>query len=473
MLSQSDYMSLLAKQLEEELWHRGDIQDLLLHEGQLKVYNKIQELPSDVKEVCLKMSRRYGKSYLAVVIAFITCLKKPNAQVIIAAPTQKQAYNITVPLIRQIANKAPKKLLKQLKSELRWQFSNGSQLVLGGFDSASESFRGLAADLVIVEEGGATQPDNFLYTTSSILLPVLLSTGGRMIHVYTPAPTPDHPLHTVTEARANLKDALYTYDIHSCPLYTKQQVQEMCEAVGGEHSLAWKREFLVLPERDTEKTCVPEFQENLHVRPLTAPAHTKYWIASDIGGTLDPSAFLLMAHDYHKDQTQVLAEAHLPPNPSNPTIVKLVDQLKSLASVPKDQIPVYMDAPGSLRSDLLQTYNLQLSTLTKSPTKYGIHEKLSHIRQAIANDKIAIDPSCKMLITTLRSAQLNSARTDYQRTDLIGHADHLDALIYGYRHRVTQVVLPRSKDPDVAIVQELEEMDRKAIQQESLEWWQQ
>lgn len=470
MLTQpNDYMSILAAQLEEELWRRGDIAELLLHKGQLEIYKQLQDLPQATKEVCLKISRRWGKSYLAVVIAFITCLKKPNANVIIAAPTQKQAYNIIVPLIRQVAAKAPANLLKQLKSELRWQFSNGSQLVLGGFDSASESFRGLAADLVICEESGATHPDNFLYTTNSILLPVLLSTGGRMIHVYTPAPTPDHPIHTVTELKANLKDALFTFDIHSCPLYTKQDVQDMCEAVGGEHSLAWKREFLVKTERDTEKTCIPEFDEDRHVAKVVPLQHTKYWIASDIGGTKDPSAFLLMAYDYQKDQVQVIAEAGLPPNPSNPGIVKVVNLLKAKAS--HKDIPVYMDAPGSLRSDLLQTYNLQLSTLHKPPTKYGIHEKLAQIRQAIANNKITIDPSCKMLITTLRSAQLNQARNDYQRTDLIGHADYLDALIYGYRHRVQQITLPRSLDPDVAIVQELEEIDQRYIKLEEQEWW--
>jgi len=458
----------LIEILEHALWQRGDIHHILLHKGQLEILDAINSLPSSTKEVCLRISRRYGKSYLAVVIAFITCLKKPNAQVIIAAPSKVQAYNIIVPIIRQIASRAPTNLLKQLKSELRWQFNNGSQLILGGFDSAAESFRGLTADLVIVEEGGATSPTDFIYTTTSILLPVLLSTGGRMIHVYTPAVSPDHPIHTTTEIRASINNALFVYDIYNCPLYSPTQVQEMCDAVGGQESLAWKREFLVRVERDNEKTCVPEFSEDRHVAAIRPPHGTKYWIAADIGGTVDLSAMHLYAYDYTTDRVLVLAEQTLQPNPSNPLIVSAIAKLTALA--PTTEVPVFMDAPGSLKSDLTQTYGLKINSVSKPATKFGIHEKLVAIRQALSSDKIAINPECKLLIATLRSAQFNSSRTDYQRTDLTGHADHIDALLYGYRHRVTSVVIPASS-PDEAIQRQLEEIDRAHIEQEAREWW--
>jgi hypothetical protein len=458
----------LVEALEYTLWQRGDIEHLLLHRGQLEILVAINALPSSTKEVCLRISRRYGKSYLAVVIAFITCLKKPNAHVIIAAPSKVHAYNIIVPIIRQVASKAPQKLLKQLKSELRWQFSNGSQLTLGGFDSAAESLRGLTADLVVVEEGGVTSPHDFMYTTTSILLPVLLSTGGRMIHVYTPAVSPDHPIHTITEEKASLNNALFVYDIHSCPLYSTKDVEEMCLAVGGKDSLAWKREFLVKVERDNEKTCVPEFSEERHVGTAIAPPGTKYWIAADIGGTVDFSTFHLYAFDYTSDKVLVLAEKTLPPNPSNPLIRDAIEALRCMS--PSSYVPVFIDAPGSLKSDLTQTYGLSLNSVSKPATKFGIHEKLVLIRHALATDKILISPSCKLLITTLRSAQFNASRTDYQRTDLIGHADHLDTLLYGYRHREQSVEIP-ARNPDEAINRQLQEMDERWFKEQEREWW--
>ena len=48
--------------------------------------------------------------------------------------------------------------------------------------------------------------------------------------------------------------------------------------------------------------------------------------------------------------------------------------------------------------------------------------------------KLRIDPSCAMLIGTLRTAVWNKARTSFERLREYGHADALDALIYLHRN---------------------------------------
>jgi hypothetical protein len=415
------------------------------------------------------MSRRYGKSYLATVMAIEKCLSTPNATVLIAAPSNKHAANIIVPLVRQICSEMPNGLIKPLKSQMRWQFSNGAQLILGGFDTASESFRGLAADLVIVDEAQATNSDNFLYVVNSILLPTLLSTGGKIILVYTPASTADHTLHTHTEIQAQANNALFSYNIHSCPLYSAEMIEEMCVAVGGKESLHWRREFLLEIVRDASNLCVPEFSETKNVTTTKYEGKTlEYWIAADIGGVQDLSAFQLYCYNWSTDQMVVLAERTLPPNSSHPEIVQAIDELRA-GKVIKHLI---MDASGDTRSNLAITYGLDI-TFPFKPKNEDLHSRLAKLRLFIATGKLAVHESCSLLIATLRSAQFNSGRTDFERTSLLGHCDHLAALLYGFKHRIQSADLTKVAESESERVQlQLQRQDELAISNEiNGEWW--
>lgn len=416
------------------------------------------------------MSRRYGKSYLATVIAIEKCLTTPNATVIIAAPSNKHASNIIVPIVKLISSRMPTGLLKQLKSQLRWQFTNGSQLILGGFDTASEGFRGLAAHLVVVDEAQATNSDEFLYVSNSILLPTLLSTGGKMIIVYTPANTSDHTLHTHTEIQALANKALFSYNIHSCPLYTTQQIEEMCQAVGGKDSLHWRREFLLEIVRDATSLCVPEFLEDKYTTQ-TKPTSKglEYWIAADIGGVQDLSAFQLYCYDWNTDKMIVLEEKTLPPNSSHPDIVKVIEEL----SLNKTIKHIIMDASGDTRSNLAVTYGLNI-TFPYKPKNEDLHSRLAKLRLFLVSGKLVVHEDCSLLIATLRSAQFNTSRTDFERTQLLGHCDHLAALLYGFKHRIQSVDIVKVLETEEARVQyQIEQQDEQFIRQEQTsEWWQ-
>ena len=457
----------IVKAAQDELCRRGML-SFLLHAGQLQVYDKIKNLPGNIKQICLKMSRRYGKSYLATVIAIEKCLQRPNSIVLIAAPSNKHAANIIVPLVRKICESIPQGLLKQLKSQLRWQFTNGSQLILGGFDTASESFRGLAADWVIVDEAQATNSDNFLYVTNSILLPTLLSTGGKMILVYTPAPTSDHALHKFTEIQAQMNNALFSFDIYSCPLYSQEQIDEMCVAVGGPGSLHWRREFLLEIVRDASNLCVPEFDEKAHITKQEPMHEVEYWIAADIGGVQDLSAFQLYAYDWKRDKMVVIDERTLPPNSSHPDIVECINQLKGSRRIKQ----IIMDASGDTRSNLAITYGLDL-TFPHKPRNEDLHSRLANLRLFLTNNKLEVHERCTTLTATLRSAEFNTSRTDFERSSLLGHCDHLAALLYGFRHRIQHSELGKLlKTEEERVLHKLEQQDLQiVIAEQSREWW--
>jgi hypothetical protein len=459
----------VVRAAREELWRRGEIAPLLLHEGQRAIYDRINALPESTREVACKIGRRWGKTWLMLVISLEKCLRTPGTQVIFCAPSAKQAMSIVVPVLREITKDIPRGLVKPLKSELRWSFTNGSQITLGGFDTASEAFRGLAADYIVADEGGATNPETFLYVTRSVLMPTMLGRpGARIVHTYTPAPVPDHPIHTVVEARARLRDAFFSFPTTASPLYGEQELAEMCQEVGGPLSLAWEREYLVKDRVDTNRVCVPEFDEKLHVAPVVIPRHTLSWISVDVGGVRDLTAFQSYVYDPAHDRVLVVAEHTLPANPTHAQIADGIARVR--ARIPRESI-IVADAPGPTRSELSQVYGESVIFPTKP--KDGFHPGLVMVREALAGGRLIVDPSCKLLIATLRSAMFNASRSDFLHNELSGHADHLACLIYGYRHRQTQVRIPQSKTQEEVMQAQLQAMDEAALRQDAQEWWEQ
>jgi hypothetical protein len=91
----------------------------------------------------------------------------------------------------------------------------------------------------------------------------------------------------------------------------------------------------------------------------------------------------------------------------------------------------YIDAPGQTHTDFRVEHNYLCSLPEKTDFETGINS----IRLGLQNGKIEIDPSCVLLIQTLKTGMLTPKRTDFMRTDSLGHMDAAAALIYGYRHR--------------------------------------
>jgi hypothetical protein len=80
--------------------------------------------------------------------------------------------------------------------------------------------------------------------------------------------------------------------------------------------------------------------------------------------------------------------------------------------------------------DLAATYNYSCFPPEKLEFEHNIHR----LQTAFWKDQVLVHPLCKLLITTLRSGQLNKQRTDFSRTRDMGHCDALAALVYGLRH---------------------------------------
>lgn len=418
----------------EGLWLRGNL-GYKLHEGQRTIRKTIRSLPSTTREALVFCSRRYGKSYLACCLALEDCLRTPNANVLFVGPSIRQTLDIIRLLLPEILADAPKGLVTQSKSEKRWNFKNGSQLMLAGFDTAAESIRGLRANAIYLEESGSADPETYDYVVKSVLYPTLMHSRGRIIHLTTPALTIDHPLHTVTIPSTSANGAFFKYTIRDNPLLTNEVVEAEIDSLGGYDSPHTKRELFCEIVKDDNIIVVPQFDDRKHVRAHSLPDDAYYWVGGDVGGVRDKTVFLLCAYDYSTNTIHIVRESVSDSQTATTEIVK-----RALEMEGGRQVPRFVDAPGQLFIDLSATYNYPCFPPEKLEFEHNIHR----LQTAFWKDQVIVDPSCKLLITTLRSGQLNKQRTDFSRTKDMGHCDALAALIYAIRHADR-----RAKQPDL------------------------
>ena len=412
-----------AAQARSILWRQGDLQ-WKLHAGQQVIYDRVQQLPPNARQVVFLCGRRFGKSYLTLTLALEACLKKPGSRILICAPYIKQASEIATTLMPTVTADAPKGLITRHRSTHRWHFQNGSVLMLSGLDLVAEAIRGTEFDNIYLEEDGSAAPDDFLYKVDSVLMPTLLKSRGRIFHVTTLSRIEDHPLHTVIIPKAEAQGSLFKFPTTDCPLYTKEQLDEMCEEVGGQDSIAWRREFMCQMVRDTSIVAVPEWAD-IYIKEFELPASYKPLISGDVGGVRDKSAFLLITYDYLRSKALVVDERVFEHHTPSTTIMADVKEMEATYSRGKT-IPRFVDAPGQLQVDLAQA-----GFPCALPKKDSFESSLNFLRSSLPT--IEIHPRCKQLIACLRFARLNNQRTDFERTAEHGHADAIMAIIYGLR----------------------------------------
>jgi hypothetical protein len=285
--------------------------------------------------------------------------------------------------------------------------------------------RGLEADAIYLEESAMAAPEDYLDIVQTVLFPTLMHTQGKIIHLTTPAKTIDHPLHTETLPTASLNGSFFRFTIRDNPLLTDEVIQGEIENLGGYESPRAKRELFCDIIKDESILVTPQFNDTKHVRELSIPEDAYYWVAGDVGGVRDKSVFLLMAYDYTIDRVCVVREVAADPQTPTTDIVK-----RALAMEGGRIISRFVDAPGQLFIDLASTYGYPCFP----PEKLEFEQNIHRLQDAFYKDQVLVDPSCNLLITTLRSGELNKQKTDFKRTERMGHCDALAALIYGIRH---------------------------------------
>jgi hypothetical protein len=426
-------------QIKAELWKRGEL-SWKMHKGQGLIYQSLASLSPHIREVVLLISRRWGKSYLGVLFAIMHCLKHPKSQVFIVGPTIKQTLKIITPLIAEIGHDAPVGTIKKTKSEMKWAIGE-STLFIGAFDTAIESFRGLRADLILLEESGQAETESYEYIIRSVLFPTLMHSRGRIIHLTTPALEIDHPLHTVTIPEAEANGAMYKYTIRDNPLLTEEIVEQEIKMLGGIDSAHTQRELFCNLVKDAEALIVPEFNDS-HIVALERPKYTYFQTSIDFGGSRDKHAILLGYYDFLRNKVCYIDECLLEINTGTDEIIAKCLEVEARNGVTwldpviergyNEPLPKrVIDAAGQTHVDI-KRMDFKCSLPLKG--KDSVLEGVNALRVAFRQGEIEIDPKCVHLIAALRYGRWDKHKKDFQRTKALGHCDMVASIIYNYRH---------------------------------------
>ena len=407
------------------LWSRGELRFLLWDQQQI-IYDTIRTLPTSVQQIVILCARQFGKSVTGTILALEDAIKNPNSVVLIIGPTIKQTRSIVVPRMRMLLQHAPEGLVRLLKSEDIFHIANGSEIRLGGFDTNAASERGKTLCSVYMEETGESNPDEYISYLREELGPAMThSKHAKITHLSTLPKFPDHPfvLDTIPEATAS--GAFFKFTIKDNKKLSQDQYDACVRLCGGEHTEAFRREYMCEQVRDSTLVLAPEFCED-HVKEISIPEFCIYWVGGDLGGTADRHCLHLFTYDFERAKILVLDEREFPPSTSTAEIVSNAKEMEGDRKIKYRTV----DAPGQTRIDMCGFFGYAVV----APRKDELDATVNQVRKALALRELEISPKCKLLVRTLRSGCWNKAHTDLERTASLGHADAFMSLAYGLRH---------------------------------------
>lgn len=428
--------TITKKEAIKQLWEAGCLY-WKLDSNQESIYKFLEDNES---KICIvSCSRRNGKSFMLVLMAFEYCLRNPGTIVKFIQPEVKMIKRDIRPLIREITKDCP----SALKPEFRvhdniYHFPNGSELQLAGSDNGNaESLRGGSAHLCIVDEAGFCS--DLKYLVQSILLPTTTTTNGRIILSSTPPRTPDHEFVKFVE-EAELKGNLITRTVYDNPRLSKEQIEEIMNTYpGGASDVQFRREYLCEFITSTEDAVVPEFTGELRehiVKESERPVFYDSYVSADIGFK-DLTVVLFAYLDFLKGV--LVVEDEIVVNGKKMTTDYLALEIKKKeAELWRDPVTKEVRSPlvRVCDNNLILINDLQqIHGITFIPTaKDNADAALNNMRMLLSQGKIIISPKCKTLISHLKSAVWNKARTSFDRSPDQGHYDAVDALKYLVRN---------------------------------------
>ncbi len=421
----------------EQLWRRGNL-SWSLDSNQKDLYTLFHDNPATVQTWLL--ARRSGKSYALCTLAIEYCIKHPNSVIKYVAPTKDQVENFILPIIDfDILSKGCPDDIKPVyvKQKKQYRFANGSVIQLCGAESGNiDSIRGGFAHIAIVDE--AQDISELKYAISSVLIPTLLTTNGKLLISGTPPQDEDHEfLYYIEEAEAS--GTLIKRTVYDNPRLTKEQLERLIASYpGGINSEEFQREFLCKRIKSKTRSVLPEVTEDL-LKEITQewkrPPYFHGYTSMDVG-MRDWTVLLFGYYDFHADKIIIEdemvalgADMHLP--------VLTQDIINKEKSLWTNEITHEFMKPKKRVSD----HNLVVIEAIKKFSNYEVifdladkKEKMvgiNNLKTMLSGKKIIINPKCKTLIRHLKDGKWSSqAKDDFAKCPLGSHYDGIDALLY-------------------------------------------
>lgn len=419
------------------LWSRGEISWKLRPE-QKDLLRLIRTVAADLS--VFNISRRFGKSTTCATYCVEEALRRTQ-HIRYATAFLTDLEQFIIPIFEWVLSDCPDEIMPQwLASKKVFRFPNGSVIRLIGLDKNPNGLRGNNIDILIVDEAAFVTRLDYLYR--SIIIPATMKRKFKLIFPSTPPESPEHFWSKELIPKAQQRGTYVELTIDAISDLPPEERKRLLDEVGGEDSATAQREFFCKILVDASRAICPTFNKGLHVAPCHGTNYVQWGLFGDAGGVRDKTVFLFVGYDLATARVLIADELEFAPKTPTSTIVAAVK-----ARWP-DNKTLVLDAPGQLLIDYSS-----LGLPASLPAKDDFGAGLLLLANAFLANAVVIDPRCELLIRTLAGGLLVPNRTDYERTDALGHCDAAAAAIYGLRcvDRVTDL-RPRPKREDVFFI---------------------
>lgn len=428
-------------QITGQLWETGRLR-YKLHETQLKIYEAIQANTHRRHFVCC--SRRLGKTYMLVALAFETALQKPGARILFLAPQGKDAKEISVDIAAKILEDCPPEIRPEFNGQDKeYRFKNGSIIRHKGTNGDQAQFlRGGAADLVIMDEAGMM--DNLQQVLNSVVEPMTLTTKGRIIIATTPSMSPGHECAAIYERFASL-GCVSQFTLRDAPHIAHEEkyrsllnagekadrIDRILDGTLEPETTTAQREYFCEWVTDASAAVVREFDAEARAEIVVQhprPHHFDAYTAMD-PGMRDRTGILFAYWDFLQAKLVIEDEALLTGPPTSKIASVIKEREHATWGFREPYIRV-SDVDPRLIADLWELHRLRFQRARKEDSLGAVNL----MRNDVLTRTLVINPRCVNLIRQLKNATWNKAATDFARPQseqaIDGHYDLVAALKY-------------------------------------------
>ena len=454
-----------AKEIREFLWSEGDL-SYKLDPLQISISEQVRKNWNSYKKIGVLSARQLGKSFWAVTFALEYLIRNPNSIARVIAPTKDKSEEIVEDNLNVVIRDAPKGFITRYSAKNRWHLFNGSSLRLGALERQYvDKNRGGNAKLIIYEECGFVTGDEFTYGVNSVIGPQLIRSKGHEIFVSSPSEQPDHPLHTSIAPSCEAHDTLFNFMVFQSPSISDSAlieaagrtgtildvhfVKEIRRRVTGPEKMVaaevvqlanergiiltdgFMREFMAMVIRPTTLMVIPVFYEQETIIDFDVPKICNWQVVVDWGGVRDKTVAFLMTYEFNSDTDMIWEEKVWDENTGTDVIVNGLKQWDEFLGdrVRDNSPPRWADVPGQLQVDLVNMFDYQVQL----PPKQDWLGAVNTMAARFATKKVKIRKRCKFLTATIKAGMFNKTKTDFARSEELGHMDALAALMYGIR----------------------------------------
>ena len=430
-------MSLTVEEVQDAIrlaWSTGRLL-YKLKAPQFQAYDQFYRKRTSRKFVMVA-GRRCRKSTLLLMLHAETCIRNPGVQTAYVAPVERGLADYITPIVAVVFSDCPASLTPKYREKFNdLLFPNGSRVVFNGCNMRQYRYmRGQKLALATVDE--MAEVDDLESAVDDVLFPAVWDSHGEMVLSGTPPVIPD-PDNSVMRyvATAKLNDSYFHATVYDAG-YTEEEIAEAMREVGidGKESARFRREFMAEFVRDESAVIVPEFMERDHVRKSPRPVYYDLLYkgsGADLG-VADKTVELFGYYDFPNARAVIESEFFIEGSEVRTDVFASRHKECVEALGWKDRATYWSDNSNlMLLQDLAHLHQIYITATEKEDKA----QWLNLLRIMFKQDRMWVDPSCKLSIATLNGAFWKDAkRLDYGRSKALGHMDALDAFIYFIRN---------------------------------------